>query len=203
MNYYQELTLIRQMDVDRYFIWSKLYTQLHLALVKMKDSEEKVSIGISFPEYFYNDQDQNGFLGSKLRIFAESEDVLKQLDLAKCLERLNDYIHLSEIKPVPEKIKGHAIYQRQRSKSNIERLARRKARRQGIKPEEALMLLGNFKEEKLNVPFVNVQSWSTREKDSDPPRKFKLFIAKKMMAQPVFGKFCLYGLSSSATVPEF
>ncbi|HNN29956.1 MAG TPA: type I-F CRISPR-associated endoribonuclease Cas6/Csy4, partial [Agitococcus sp.] len=37
MKYYQELTLIAQAEVSLYVIWSKLYTQLHLAFVEQKD----------------------------------------------------------------------------------------------------------------------------------------------------------------------
>ena len=48
MKYYQELTLIAQAEVSLYFIWSKVYTQLHLALVAMPTQG---NVGVSFPEY--------------------------------------------------------------------------------------------------------------------------------------------------------
>jgi len=33
MKVYQEITIIKTPEISPYFIWSKLYTQLHLALV--------------------------------------------------------------------------------------------------------------------------------------------------------------------------
>jgi CRISPR-associated endonuclease Csy4 len=51
MDYYQEITLIDQAEISPYFLWSKIYMQLHFALVEMKDQYNQVPIGISFPDY--------------------------------------------------------------------------------------------------------------------------------------------------------
>ena len=66
-------------DVFLFFLWSKVYQQIHLALVGTLENEQ-TALGISFPEY----QD-NQFLGKKLRVFAESEQELERLNLAQCL----------------------------------------------------------------------------------------------------------------------
>ena len=50
MKFYQEITLIDQAEISPYFIWSKLYAQLHIALAEQKNIEDKVSIGVSFPQ---------------------------------------------------------------------------------------------------------------------------------------------------------
>lgn len=85
MKYYQEITLIKQSDVSVYVIWSVRYKKLHLALVKFKKTDRKVSIGFSFPEYCYQekaaDSPANIGLGTKLRVFANSEAELQRLDL--------------------------------------------------------------------------------------------------------------------------
>ena len=85
MHYYIELTLIKDSEISPYFIWSKLYTQLHLALVEMQDTNAQVPIGVSFPEY--NVGESKGkklmLLGSKLRIFAQDEATLTKLNLPK------------------------------------------------------------------------------------------------------------------------
>lgn len=51
MHHYIELTLIKDSEISPYFIWSKLYTQLHLAFVEQKDANEQIPYGVSFPEY--------------------------------------------------------------------------------------------------------------------------------------------------------
>lgn len=192
MKNYIEITNINTFD-----LWSKLYTQLHLTLVEKKNAQNKVPFGFSFPEYFFNSEKQIGFIGSMLRIFGPDENPLRQLDLHKRLNNLSDYIQTSEIKTVPVQLKSYAIYQRQQVKSNAERLARRKAKRQNISYEKALEELKSFKDEELNFPFIQLQSSSTGG------QKFRLFIERKLVEQPMLGDFSLYGLSSTSTVPEF
>ena len=91
MKFYQEITLIDQAEISPYFIWSKLYAQLHIALAEQKNIEDKVSIGVTFPQYIYeekgDDEKSKVNLGKKLRLFSESESDLKKLDLRKWLER--------------------------------------------------------------------------------------------------------------------
>ena len=36
MNYYREITILPNADISFYFIWQKLYQQIHLALVENK-----------------------------------------------------------------------------------------------------------------------------------------------------------------------
>ena len=95
MKFYQEITLIDQAEISPYFIWSKLYAQLHIALAEQKNIEDKVSIGVSFPQYIYeekgDDEKSKVNLGKKLRLFSESESDLKKLDLRKWLERLKAF----------------------------------------------------------------------------------------------------------------
>ena len=129
MDFYQEITLIDQAEISHYFIWSKLYTQLHIALAERKDVNDKVSIGFSFPQYIYEEKAESQKakvnLGKKLRIFAPSEADLQKLDIRKWLDRLTDYVHISSIREVPkEKITGYSTYSRKQVKTNAERLAR-------------------------------------------------------------------------------
>ena len=37
MNFYQEITLIPDAEISPYFLWSKVYTQLHIALADVKN----------------------------------------------------------------------------------------------------------------------------------------------------------------------
>ena len=196
MNYYQEITLLPQPEVSVYSIWPKLYLQLHLALAELQNAQPTKPVGVSFPQYKFNGGGTSSFLGSKLRIFAPDEDTLKKLELTKWLNRLLDYIHITQIRAVPENINRYFCFSRLQVKSNVHRLARRKANREGISLEQALVLLNGFKEKKLKEPFVNLNSLSGGE-------RFQLIIGRKELQHAVPGAFSLYGLSSVATVPDF
>lgn len=194
MKFYQELTLIPDAELSLHFIWSKLYTQLHLALVEKQYQQEQVSIGVSFPGY---EQTERGvFLGKKLRLFAEDEATLQQLDLSKWLACLSDYVHYTGIRAVPARASSFAMYQRYQPKSNVERLARRYAKRHDVTIEQALAGYRKYKEERSHLPFICLKSLSTEH-------HFKLFITKQTVSQLINKGFNTYGLSSISSVPEF
>ena len=91
MQHYIDITLLPNDEIGHYFLWGKLYQQVHLALVE----QEQGQVGVSFPEY----SKSQPRLGRKLRLFAINEQGLKQLDLSKWLTRLLDYCHISSIRP--------------------------------------------------------------------------------------------------------
>ena len=105
MNFYQEITLLPQAEISSYFIWQKLYQQIHLALVENKIDENVSAIGVSFPEY---DAGQY-LLGTKLRLFAQGKSALEQLQCERWLSRLKDYLQCGEITPVPEAVTGAGL----------------------------------------------------------------------------------------------
>lgn len=197
MQYYLEVTLINSSEIKTYELWSKLYTQLHLALVNIKGLNNKVNIGFSFPEYRCNLKKRVGFLGDKLRIFAQSEECLQQLNIKQWLDRLIDYIHISTIKLVPQdKVTGHVSFFRKHVKSNAERLARRCVKkRKDISFDEAVKLYQHVVIA-TDLPFVQMKSLSKDE-------RFKLFIEKNIREKSDEHRFNTYGLSAESTVPEF
>ncbi|MEG2920458.1 MAG: type I-F CRISPR-associated endoribonuclease Cas6/Csy4, partial [Acinetobacter sp.] len=123
MKYYIEVTLMKTDDFSPYELWSRIYTQLHIAFAEIKDTyDNKVSIGVSFPQYRFNAEKGVGFLGEKIRIFAQSQADLKKLNIQKWFDRLTDYLHITSIREVPEnKITGYAIYRRKQVKTNPQR----------------------------------------------------------------------------------
>ena len=194
MNHYQEITLIAQTEIPIYFIWQKLYSKLHLALVDLNNNTG-VALGISLPEYRY-EPEKGGFLGNKLRVFANSEAILQQLDLAHNLKQLTDYLHLTGIREVPTaKITGYAQYRRKHVKGSAEKLARRYAKRKNVSMEVALAYFQG-KPANSNLPFVQLQSTTTSS-------SFRLFIEKVVQNEPIEGVYGSYGLSELATVPVF
>lgn len=192
MKYYQELTLLPSYDVPVNFIWSNVYQQLHLGFASQQ-REGIMNIGVSFPGYTIGD-DNRILLGNKLRIFAENENELSQLAVSDWLKRLDDYVHLTRIRRVPNAM-GYAIYSRWHKDGSPEQKARRFAKRHGISYEDAARLF-SMKRQKNLYPYIQLKSLTNHH-------SFDLFIKKEKSGQPVQGSFGSYGLSNVSTVPEF
>jgi len=192
MKKYLEITLLPDAETPLYFLWEKVYQQLHLALVEVADESSRIKIGVSFPRY---DQDKRQ-LGNKLRLFAESEAMLDALQLNRWLARLSDYVHLKGIQDVPTRVNGYAFFKRLNDKSNKAKLARRRAKKLGISFEEALYYFqqgeqarSQPKKRVSDYPFIAMQSLSS-------DNKFPLTIMREDAEALVFGEgFNTYGLS--------
>lgn len=192
MKYYQVISLLPNADIALYFIWQKLFQQIHLALAENKNGDNRSAIGVAFPGY-----DAVKFsLGTKLRLFAENEQLLAQMQCEKWLNRLSDYVHVSSIKPVPEKVIGHACFKHIKLKGNKEKLARRRAKRKGVTLQQALSHFADYEEPQSKLPFINMASQTNGQ-------HFRLFIEKQAKEQSQAGSFSCYGLSNTATVPLF
>lgn len=192
MKVYTDITLLPNADISHYFLWEKVFQQVHLGLASQLSADDSSAIAVAMPEY---DADKN-HLGSKLRLLAPEESYLEKLDIRQYLSRLADYVHVTGIRPVPDKDFQHCVYRRLQPKSSNERMARRKAKRQGITLEEARKQLAGREEAFTRLPFVNMKSQTTGQ-------RFRLFIDRQLADQPVAGHFSSYGLSHGATVPDF
>ena len=195
MQNYIEVTLIDAADFSPYELWSEVYRQLHIGLAEIKNSDNKVNIGFSFPQYRFNVEKGVGFLGTKLRVFAKSKSDLEKLNIQKWLELLIDYVHITSIREVPENIKGYATYSRKQVKTNAERLARHRVKRGDIGFDEALVRYSNVVTT-TDLPYIQMKSLTSE-------KSFKLFIEKKNANQSETQVFSTYGLSSESSVPEF
>lgn len=200
MNYYIEVTLIENDKFSPYELWSQLYPQLHLALAEVKNSDNKVNIGFAFPQYRFHQEKGIGFIGTKLRLFASSESDLKKLDISRWLERIEDYVHITSIREVPQDVKSYAIYKRKQVKTNAQRLARHRVKRGDIGFDEALARYSNIVTT-TNLPYIEMKSLSTSDQQSE--KRFKLFIEKQPATKSESQVFSSYGLSSESSVPEF
>jgi CRISPR-associated endonuclease Csy4 len=194
MKFYLEITLLPNPEVGINFLWSKVFQQIHLGLVEMQGDQGRVPIGISFPEYVTGEK--FNVLGSKLRLLANDEATLTQFNVTKWLSRLSDYVHCTSIRPVPEKLTGYAMYQREQPKTNKERLARRYAARHNEDYEAALLRYRSMELKKIAAPFIRLKSLSGG-------KEFCLWIRKTMVTEPLAHTYSSYGLSSVSTVPEF
>ncbi len=192
MKFYLEITLLASVDVGLYFLWKKVYQQIHVAFVKLQNNDKKIPIGVAFPEY----NKEKSYLGNKLRLFAEDSVLLESLNIKQHLNSLTDYVHITNIREVPQgRIKHYACFKRIQPKSSLARIARRKSKREAISFEQSLQALGNFQEQTTILPYIQIKSSSTGE-------DFYLFIDCVFQDENK-GFYSSYGLSSVHTVPIF
>lgn len=196
MQHYLDITLLPDDGIGHYFLWGKLYQQLHLALVEHNQSKDG-DIGISFPQYSI----QPPNLGLKFRLFAPTESELVMLNIAKWLSRFADYCHISSIKTVPEHTQ-FVLFSRKHCQTNPERLARRRAKRKSETFEQAMQHFAGFKDDSSTLPFIAMESLSSAD-TSGSANKFRLIIEQKILPEHQPGNFNCYGLSKGATVPWF
>lgn len=192
MKYYQEITLLPPADISLYFLFQKVFQQIHIAFAENKNPDDTSSIGISFPEY----DASKYLLGKKMYLLAGDEKSLSVLNAGKWLERLNDYLAISSINSVPENLSGYACFKHCKLKGNKEKLARRRAKRKGETYEQALSFYSDYEAQESRLPYINMQSQTNGE-------HFRIYIEKEVKAQPKEGKFSCYGLSNETTVPLF
>jgi len=192
MKYYLDITLLPDAEANLGFLWQKVYQQIHLALVEHKTADNTSEVAVSFPEFSQRDYP----LGSKLRLFSATEKALQALDIPLWLRRLTDYTHCTSIKAVPSSVTQHTVFKRIQFDTNIDRMARRRAKRQNETVEQALAHFNGFTDQTSKLPFINMKSLSGEQ-------KFRLFIQIDKVHEPVTGLFNTYGLSKIATVPWF
>lgn len=207
MKYYQELTILPDPEINVYFIWQKLYTQLHIALAELKNTHGLDSVGVSFPNYRYENKDGKQFatLGNKLRIFAPTQEALAKLDINKWLERLTDYVHIKSIQTVPEKLTGHLIVSRYRHTplaKQVQSYIAHAKNKHGEQPSEA-EAIAHCKQHKTagrkNYPFIPLNSQDTKQ-------RFTLAIKQVETDNTLKGSFNTYGINTKKqqhTVPNW
>lgn len=194
MKHYIEISLLPNPEVDIHFLGSKVYLQLHLALVELKDENSLVPVGVSFAEYHLDGK--HCLLGSKLRVFAADVETLEKLNLNHWFNRLSDFVHTSSIRAVPSE-HGYVVVSRVHAPANVGNLARRYAKRHGISLEATLDLYKNY-DSKLpsRLPFIKVKSLSSTH-------GFTLCIQQNANSIAVIGLYSTYGLSGTSTVPHW
>lgn len=219
MNFYKEIIIKETSEVSPYFLWSKLFMQVHLAFVEHQNSDQ-VCFGVSFPEYHIDPNNENfSMLGSSLRVFAPNKVDLEKLNLEKWLDRLRDYILIGEINHVPEKITNYLTVSNYRKTQNLltetKRFMRRESKRLGreLNLEEATALQNKRFADKNGVtieearshyanpelqalPFIRMKSLSNKN-------EYSIRILQKPVDKEMKGLFNTYGLSSVSTVPHW
>lgn len=192
LQYYQEITIIPSPEISINAIWSKVFEQIHIALVKAMHGEEKGKIGIAFPAYR---DDEVVTLGNKLRLFADEDAILNELNLKFILRRYIDYLHITNIRVVPEKIRGYETYKRVHREGNQANKARRYAKRHQVPLAEAMKM---FPKDCWGheLPYIQLTSHTNQH-------RYRLYIKKCMREKEEDYGFSSYGVDNQSSVPSF
>lgn len=185
MTHYQDIDLLPDEMTGAPVLMNLLFGRLHGALVQLRCSV----IGVSFPEV-------GRTLGSRLRLHGPQQ-ALAQLDALPWPGSLASHIRKGTVLPAPERVQGYRTVSRKQFKSSPERLRRRLARRHQLSAEEAAQRIPDQTMRMTDLPFIQLKSASTGQ-------HFRLFIEHGLLREQASpGRFSLYGLSASATVPWF
>ena len=193
MWFFQDIELQPTEEISNAFLWSRVYRQIHLALVSSKDENGIIWCGTAFPDY----SEKHQTLGKKIRLLAPEENYLQKLNLNAALVRFaSDYVKLNPIHPVPQrKCKGFAIYSRYQPEQNRRQKAKRYAKRHGISVEKAQQLFP-VRQNDVPYPYIQLESLTNHQ-------KFSLFIKKNTAEEHACEGFSAYGFSKRSSVPDF
>ena len=198
MDYYIELTLLPDADMNLNHLWQKVFPQVHLALVEQKSADNQSEIGLSWPKYRYGNRVKT--LGNKLRFFAIDEKALARLNLDRHLAKLMDYVHIRSIDQVPKTVSHFGCFYRLNHDASNEKLARRYASRNNISQEQALERFDGREIKVRHEPYIQMKSLNSQQ-------TFRLFIGFESKQAPQAGYFnASYGVTPKAvqaTVPIF
>lgn len=189
MPYYQEICLFPDEETPCSFLWTKVFTQLHIGFADWKNHTGHQPFAVSFPDYTRKS------LGRQIRLFAPQAEALEGFNAARWLTRLMDYIRLSPVQPVPENT-GWAVYDRWHEQKIMPTRIRRYVRRHPEYTYEDAEKRLNRQNPQEIPPFIWMNSLSNQG-------KFCLFIQKKPAQNENTGEITSYGLSHDHTVPEF
>ncbi len=194
LTYYQEITLLPEEEIPVSFLMSKVFLQLHLGIASQMTDVDTSKIGISFPQY--RNEADGWDLGTKIRVFASSEEELRQLNLKRLLHRYQDYVHCIKPRKIPERqIHGYAIYSRYHQESSIAQKARRYAKRHGGSETDAAELFSatDWRE----MPTLKLTSLSNQH-------TYWICVDKREVESDTEEhQFNSFGLSNLSAVPEF
>ena len=193
MWFFQDVILQPTEDISASFLWSKVYRQIHLALVNSKDEQGIIRCGVAFPQY----SDELPTLGHQLRLLAPEESDLQRLNLTDALMRFApDYVKITTIRQVPiRKCKGYVTYSRYQPEATVMQKARRYAKRHDMSIEEAQKLFP-ASSNKIRYPYIQLESMTNHH-------RFSLFIQKKEAVEQPCKGFSAYGFSTETSVPDF
>ena len=187
MECFVDLELRPDPEFAAHLLLGALYTKLHGALAP----SNKMGIAVCFPGY----QSRPPTLGTRMRLLG-SRLALQMLSRTDWLNGMHDHVRIGALAEVPVDVPYRTL-RRVQAKSNPERLRRRLMKRHGLDETQARERILDSAAEKVDLPFVQLQSRSTGQ-------TFRLFLSlDPEQSAPTPGDFNAYGLSRNATIPWF
>lgn len=194
MTGYISIQLSSDEECPLWFLRNALFAKLHKAIYDLNAND----IAVSFP------QAKQNVLGSVIRIHSAKEKLVELQNL-NWLGGLSGYCKVSEVLPVPDKIKGYQNLSRIRQNMTDSKLKKRieYQKEQGIlsTDDEIRAYVKQYKNKMfktgLSDPYLELQSVSTQQ-------KYRIYIKfSDLLEQAIDGEFNRFGLSKTATVPVF
>lgn len=199
MKFYIDITLLPSDEIGVHFLWTKVMTQVHLALVEIQDGNQKVPVAVSFPQYREKQDKKQGFIGKKLRLLAVGKTDLERLNLEVFFSRLLDYVHIKTISDVPS-TNTYESFSRKKVIGTVDRLIRRRMERYNETIEQAKKYFVGYESKagQQDLPFIQMKSLNSQH-------HFCLSIVRKNKTNGVntIQEFNTYGLSSNGALPKF
>ncbi len=196
MRKYMQITLVpdEAFGITLPVLMSHVMQALHGLFVQMKDDQDTIPVGVSFPAY----DEHKPSLGDKVRIHGR-DDELVHLDVSGALSSLQDYVHATSPRVIPEaRQKGYVAYSRLRHDHGKEKLIRRRMKRHGLSREKAEQDYADYQQEFFpNCPFVMMCSASTGN------NFYPLYIKRFFLGSPGEDRFNTFGINPSAGVEQF
>jgi len=182
MDYYVDIRLLPKKEMRENILLNQVYSSFHKRLYDLKST----TIGVSFPEYKLK-------LGRLLRIHGRKED-LERLQESDWLGKY-EFCKVGAITVVPENVKYRTVSRVQQNMTEAK--LRRLIKRGSISDEDVKKYRIKMYEGGLDNPFVELVSMSNGQRH----RRFIEFGEFEDVC--IEGKFDLFGLSKTATIPWF
>jgi CRISPR-associated endonuclease Csy4 len=190
-SHYLELRAIPQIEITEVNVINQVMQSLHQIIVNYQGN-----IAVSFPLY-----NVYKTLGGVIRLFGTEDELLKiEADIQR-QSSINDYVILMPISKVPftgkylrlKRIQGKNQHTLRRTlKRTQERLSAQGKWSEKVKQD----IIKKWSHFHLQYPHLHMHSKSSGQ-------KFILWIKQEKCLEPASGIFNSYGLSQTATVPDF
>jgi len=192
MNYYQDIKIFPDAEIDIAFLRNKIYQKLHKAIFDLLAKD----IGINFPQV-------KNKLGNVIRIHSTKKR-LEQLQTLNWLGGLSGYCEIGDILIVPNEVRGYQIISRIRQTMNETKLSQRishQTQNNILKTDADIQAYKNQYRAKMTAtrsgnPYL--------ELNSSKGGLYRIYLHfSKIQNSPIAGKFNNFGLSKTATIPIF
>jgi CRISPR-associated endonuclease Csy4 len=193
LTHYFELRAIPQLELSEVEVMNQLMQSLHHCLAKLQGQ-----IGICFPRY----SKQRHTLGGIIRLFGTEQQLNALKQALNQQYTVKDYTVMLDIQTIPHikdnKANRNLLVSRVRTKGmSALRRSEKRLTAQGIWNDDVRQnMIKKWGEAWLDYPHCHLKSASNGQ-------HFILWVNQRSVARQQAGNFNSYGMSQTATVPDF